>query len=96
MAFDLLLKGGMVVTEGGGIVRADVAVSGEKIVGITAPGETNPAKRVVDIDGLHLLPGLIDMHSHPYAKTPAEVDAPGLWLARIDLPEAPDTPPTPA
>src|SRR5262249_16875198 len=48
----------------GGIVRADVAVSGEKIVGIIAPGETNQAKRVMDIGGLHLLPGLIDMHSH--------------------------------
>ena len=63
LAVDLLLKAGMVVTEGG-VVRADVAVSGEKIVGIVAPGETNQAKRVVDISGLHLLPGLIDMHSH--------------------------------
>src|SRR2546426_11409118 len=54
----------MVVTEGGGVVRADVAVSEEKIVGITAPGETNQAKRVVDIGGLTALPGLIDMHSH--------------------------------
>src|SRR2546422_6147896 len=63
LAVDLLLKGGMVVTEGG-VVRADVAVSGEKIVGIIAPGENNQAKRVVDIGGLHLLPGLIDMHSH--------------------------------
>src|SRR5262249_8429473 len=63
LAVDLLLKGGMVVT-GGGVVRADVAVSGEKIAGIAAPGETTQAKRVVDISGLHLLPGLIDMHSH--------------------------------
>src|SRR5262249_14670723 len=44
--------------------RADIAVSGEKIVGLVAPGETSQAKRVVDIGGLHLLPGLIDMHSH--------------------------------
>jgi dihydroorotase len=48
----------------GNVVQADVAVSGEKIVGIMAPGESNQAKRVVDISGLHLLPGLIDMHSH--------------------------------
>src|SRR5438093_12837685 len=53
----------MVVADGG-VVPADVAVSGEKIVGIVAPGETSQAKRVVDISGLHLLPGLIDMHSH--------------------------------
>src|SRR2546422_7723949 len=63
LAVDLLLKGGMVVTEGD-VVQADVAVSGEKIVGMMAPGESNQAKRVVDMSGLHLLPGLIDMHSH--------------------------------
>lgn len=63
MAIELLLKGGMVVTEGG-VVQADIGIDGEKIVGLTAPGETIPAKRVVDIGGLHLLPGLIDMHSH--------------------------------
>ena len=63
MAIELLLKGGMVVTEGG-VVQADVGIDKEKIVGLTAPGETITAKRVVDIGGLHLLPGLIDMHSH--------------------------------
>jgi dihydroorotase len=63
LAVDLLLKGGMVVT-GGGLVRADVVVSGEQISGVVAPGDVTQAKRVVDISGLHLLPGLIDMHSH--------------------------------
>ena len=63
MAIDLLLKGGAVVTEGG-IVQADIAVSGETIVGFTAPGESGQARRVVDVGGLHLLPGMIDMHSH--------------------------------
>ena len=63
MAIDLLLRGGEVVTEGG-IVRADIAISGEIIVGLTAPEEAPPAKRVVDVSGLHVLPGLIDTHSH--------------------------------
>ena len=63
MAIELLLKGGTVVTEGG-VVQADVGIDKEKIVGLTALGETITAKRVVDIGGLHLLPGLIDMHSH--------------------------------
>ena len=48
MAVDLILRGGLVVTEGG-VVRADVAISGEKIVGIVASGETSQAKRVADI-----------------------------------------------
>jgi len=63
LAIDLLLKGGEVVTEGG-LVRADVAVSGEIIVGLTSPGESPQAKRVVDVSGLTVLPGVIDTHSH--------------------------------
>jgi dihydroorotase (multifunctional complex type) len=63
VAIDLLLKGGIVATEGG-LVQADVAISGETIVGLTAPGESSQAKRVMDVGGLHLLPGMIDMHSH--------------------------------
>lgn len=63
MAVDLLLKGADVVMEGG-IVRADVAVSDEKIVGIIEPGESIESRRIVDVTGLHLLPGLIDMHTH--------------------------------
>jgi dihydroorotase len=63
MAVDLILKGGQVVSDGG-VGRADVAISGEKIVGMVAASERVEAKRVVDVSGLHLLPGLIDMHSH--------------------------------
>lgn len=63
MAIDLVLKGGEVVTEGGP-VRADVAIAGEIIVALTAPGEAPQARRVVDVTGLHVLPGVIDSHSH--------------------------------
>jgi len=63
MTVDLLLKGGHVMTEGG-LVRADLAISGEKIVGLVAPGDILSARRVVDVSGLHVLPGLIDTHSH--------------------------------
>jgi uncharacterized protein (DUF2342 family) len=31
-------------------------------------------------------------HSDRELPTPAELDAPGLWLARIDLPDLPDPP----
>lgn len=63
MAVDLLLRGGEVVTEET-VVRADVAISGQTIVGIVSPDVTIEAKHVVDVSGLYLLPGLIDMHSH--------------------------------
>src|SRR5487761_22123 len=48
----------------GGLVSADVAISGGKIAAITARNETTGASRVVDVTGLHLLPGVIDTHSH--------------------------------
>ncbi len=63
MAVDLVLKGGMVVTEGGP-VQADVAVSGGIIVGLTAAGEGPQARRTVDVTGMYVLPGVIDSHSH--------------------------------
>jgi dihydroorotase len=63
VAVDLVLKGGMVVTEGGP-VQADVAVSGGIIVGLTAAGEGPQARRTVDVTGMYVLPGVIDSHSH--------------------------------
>lgn len=63
MPVDLLLKGGVVMTEGG-LILANIAITGEQIVGITALSESPAARRVVDVAGLHLLPGLIDTHSH--------------------------------
>lgn len=63
MAIDLVLKGGTVVTESGPI-QADVMVANGVIVGLTAPGEAPQAKRVVDVTGLHVLPGVIDTHAH--------------------------------
>ncbi len=63
MAVDLVLKGGVVVTEGGP-VQADIAIADEVIVGLTAPNQSPAAKRVVNVSGLHVLPGVIDTHSH--------------------------------
>ena len=62
--FDLLLKGGMVVT-GEGLFLHDVAVRGEKIarVGPQIPGDA--ARETLDVGGKYIFPGIIDVHSHP-------------------------------
>lgn len=60
MAF--LLRGGTVVTEVTS-ARADVLVDGETIVAVGLDPDANGAE-IVDVDGLHLLPGGIDVHTH--------------------------------
>ena len=65
-AADLLLVGGL-VHDGSGQppARQDVAVAGERIsfVGDAAAAGLDAAV-VVDVDGLIVTPGFIDMHSH--------------------------------
>src|SRR3984957_10728661 len=64
MAYDLLLNGGILV-DGSGMPRraADVAVSAGEIVAIgKLAGAT--AKRMIDLDGRVLAPGVVDIHTH--------------------------------
>ena len=62
---DLIIRGGEVVTPEG-VVRCDVAISGEIIAAITAPGalEAQGAKREIDATGRVVMPGGIDPHVH--------------------------------
>ena len=63
---DLLLLGGSVLDGSGApAVVADVAVSGERIsfVGDAAAAGVT-ASDTVDVSGLTVTPGLVDMHSH--------------------------------
>src|SRR4051812_23947851 len=62
MPWDLLIRGGDVVTPAG-VRRADVAVEGGTIVEV-GPGLAGAAREAVDAAGLHVFPGLIDAHVH--------------------------------
>ncbi len=63
---DLLLTGGSVLDGSGGeAVTADVAVSGDRIVFVGDAAEAGwTAVETVDVTGLVVTPGFIDMHSH--------------------------------
>jgi dihydroorotase/N-acyl-D-amino-acid deacylase len=62
--YDLLLRGGHVIDgTGSPWVKADVAVTGDTIVAI-APRIDGPAARVIDVTGLVVSPGFIDIHTH--------------------------------
>jgi N-acyl-D-amino-acid deacylase len=74
--YDLLLRGGTVVDGTGRPgFRADVAVEGGRIVALGSL-ESAAAGEVLDITGLAVCPGFIDMHSH--SDTPLLVDGRGL------------------
>ncbi|MWA03541.1 amidohydrolase family protein [Actinomadura sp. LD22] len=64
---DLLLRRASLIDGTGAPARpADVAVDGDRIAAVGAAGELTPgpATRVVDLDGLTLAPGFIDVHTH--------------------------------
>src|SRR5881394_3639970 len=69
-AYDLLLKGGHVIDAKNGVdgVR-DVAISGGKIALVAEKIDPAEARKVVDVSGLYVTPGLIDIHVHLYHRT---------------------------
>jgi len=63
---DEIIRGATVIDGTGapGYV-ADIAIRGDRIVAIAAPGQIDePAERVVDADGLVVTPGFVDPHTH--------------------------------
>lgn len=61
---DVVIRGGRVVTPDG-VGEWDVAIQGEKIVAVAAPGAlTGDVGRVIDATGKLVIPGGIDPHVH--------------------------------
>ncbi|WP_454761031.1 N-acyl-D-amino-acid deacylase family protein [Caulobacter segnis] len=61
---DILLKNGLVIDGGGGeAFAADVAIKDDTIVAI-GPNLAIQAREVVDVTGLVVAPGFIDVHTH--------------------------------
>ena len=63
MRADLVVRGGLLVRPNG-LLRADLAVSDGRIVGLLEPDLRCAAEEEVDASGLHVLPGLVDSHVH--------------------------------
>ncbi len=67
MKYDLLIKGGRVVDEGSHMDhRADIGVKGGTISDVKPDLNPLEARRVIEADGLIVVPGLIDLHAHAF------------------------------
>jgi len=68
--YDLLLKNGYVIDPKNGVSeRRDLAISGGLIAASEKSIDPSTATRVVDVTGLYVTPGLVDIHVHVYAGT---------------------------
>src|SRR5215470_9455309 len=63
MKADLIIKNGWIVTPEE-TVRGGVAISGERFVAIGTDDSLPDGKQVIDAEGRHILPGIIDAHVH--------------------------------
>lgn len=89
--FDTVIRGGKTVTPSG-VDSFDVAVAGERIAAVTAPGAIpdSSARRIVDAAGKIVIPGGVDPHVHcawhmPLPDGSAMVSAPPEVVSRAAL-----------
>ena len=68
--YDLLLRGGHLVDPRNKIsAERDVAIAGGKVAAIAAHIDPAEAFKTIDVSGLYVTPGLIDIHVHVFAGT---------------------------
>jgi len=64
-AKQIILRGGSVIDGSGSPARkADVAIEGDRVVSVATTIPASPASQVIDVAGLIVAPGFIDLHAH--------------------------------
>ena len=75
MDYDILLKGGHLIDPKNNLdTSMDVGVTAGKIAAVASDLPAEQAKQVLDVAGLYITPGLVDIHTHMYA-TPGWANA---------------------
>ena len=68
--YELLLKGGTVIDARNGLnAIRDIAISQGKVAAVAADIPAARAAKTVNVAGLYVVPGLIDLHAHVYRPT---------------------------
>lgn len=66
--YDLLLKGGHVIDPANGVdAPRDVALTDGKVAAVAKDISPATARKTVDVSGLHVAPGFIDIHAHAFS-----------------------------
>ncbi|MCD6308212.1 MAG: hypothetical protein J7M24_04365, partial [Candidatus Latescibacteria bacterium] len=69
--YDILFRGGHVIDPANNIDAVmDVAVAGDAIARVDSRIPETEAKKTVDVSGLYVAPGFIDMHVHVFHTYP--------------------------
>ena len=65
--YDIVLRGGHVIDPANNIdAHLDIAVSGKRIAAVSADIPDQRARKVINLSGLYVVPGLIDIHAHVF------------------------------
>jgi len=68
--YDVLLRGGHVIDPRNNIsATRDVAIAAGKIAAVAPQINPADAAKTIDVAGLHVIPGIVDIHTHVYAGT---------------------------
>ncbi len=66
--YDLIIRNGTLVDPAQGInTQKDIALTGGRVSAVIDPGSGVAAKHTLDVRGLYVLPGLIDLHVHVFS-----------------------------
>ena len=66
--YDLIIRNGTLVDPAQGInTQKDIALTGGRVAAVIDPGSGVAAKHTLDVRGLYVLPGLIDLHVHVFS-----------------------------
>jgi dihydroorotase len=82
---DLLLKNGTVIDPKNKInSRMDVAIANGKILQVAPKISEGNAKKIIDVNGLYVCPGLIDIHTHVFVGSKPDTFADGIYSLSPD------------
>ena len=65
--YDIVLHGGHVMDPAGGIDRVmDIGIAANRIAAVEARIDAAEARKFIDVSGLYVVPGLVDLHAHVF------------------------------